>query len=573
MQKRWKILKSDPETVRCICRESGCHPVIATVLFNRGIISKTDVNAFLHPLLKHIHSYDKFIDMEKAVRRIADAITCQEKILIFGDYDVDGITSTAALFDFLKNAGAKVCYYIPHRITDGYGLSKKQIIDFAGPNNVDLIITVDCGSSSQEAVECAKESGIDIIITDHHAMPIDTPKAFAIINPHRLDCPSDSKFLAGVGVVFYLIIYLRKYLRDNDHWNADAQPNLKKYCDLLALGTIADIVPMIRDNRVFTKIGLDIINSNPKPGIKALIKVCGINKPYIDTEDIAYRIGPRINSAGRMEHANLSVELILSKDFDKAYQIAEILNNLNSMRQKEENLILNQIEKFLKEEPKYLQKKTLVLCNDNLHEGVLGIVASKLTEKFYRPVILISFKDGIGKGSGRSIPGVNIYNALEACAGLLENFGGHPMAAGIRIKQKHYMLFKDAFEKNIAEMIGTMEFEPFIDIDCKLNFDMISDKLINEIETLQPFGPMNREPIFISSNIEVVFSKTIGHHHQRMILKQKTHTESSRPFPAIWFNADCQVQNKRYFKEIAYKLRRNYWNGAQNIQMVIEGIR
>jgi single-stranded-DNA-specific exonuclease len=573
MQKRWKLLKSDLETVRNISKQFGCHPAIATILANRGIISKTAVNAFLHPLLNQIRSYDKFIDMEKAACRIADAIIHNEKILIFGDYDVDGITSTAILFDFLQTAGARISYYIPHRIAEGYGLNKRHITGIAKPDGIGLIITVDCGSSSHEAVTCANESGIDVIITDHHAIPIDAPKAYAIINPHRQDCPSNSKFLAGVGVVFYLIICIRKHLRDHNHWNAAVQPNLKDYCDLVALGTIADIVPMVRENRIFTKIGLEILNSNPRPGIKALIQISGINKPYIDTEDIAYRIGPRLNSAGRMEHANLGVELILSKDYDKAYPIVEILNNLNSMRQKEENLILSQIDKFLKEEPKHLEGKTLVLCSEALHEGVIGIIASKLSEKFYRPVLLISFKDGIGKGSGRSIPGINLYDAVSACAGLLENFGGHPMAAGIRISQNNYILFKNAFEKTVVEMIGNAELEPFLEIDCELNFDMISDKLIDELNSLQPFGPQNAEPIFLSRNIEVAFSKTIGYHHQRMVLKQKTHSVSSRSFPAIWFNADIKLQNKRYFKEIAYKLRMNYWNGTQNTQIVIEDIR
>jgi single-stranded-DNA-specific exonuclease len=573
MQKRWRILTSDPQAIRRICSESGCHPVMATILSNRGISEKNAVHEFLHPTINHINSYDQFADMAKAVQRISDAITRREKILIFGDYDVDGITSTVMLLDFLKNIGADVSHYIPHRVTEGYGLSKHHITDFAAPNHFGLVITVDCGSSSQAAVECANEMGIDVIITDHHAMPADAPKAFAIINPHRMDCPSDFKPLAGVGVVFYLIICLRKHLRDNDHWNEGTQPNLKEYCDLVALGTVADIVPMIKDNRVFTKIGLAVINSAPRLGIEALIKVSGINKPYIDAEDIAYRIGPRINSAGRMKHADLGVELILSKDLKKASDLAETLNNLNSLRQKEENVIFNEIEKFLDEEPEYLQRKTLVLCNENLHEGILGIVASRLTEKFYRPVILISFKDGIGKGSGRSIPGINIYNALEACAGLLEKFGGHPMAAGVRIRKDNYLRFKDAFEQSVEEKTRDMKIEPVINIDCRLELDSITDKLINEIELLQPFGPNNTEPLFLSGNVEVVFSKIVGRQHLRMMLKQTGKKENTRPLPAVWFHADSQAPKKRYFKEIVFKLRRNHWNGAQSIQAVIEDAR
>lgn len=573
MKKRWRMLKSEIKTIRRINQQCGCHPIIAAILANRGITTKTSVTSFLNPMLEQIRPYNKFIDMEKAVSRITDAIIRREKILVFGDYDVDGITSTAILLDFLTNAGAQVSHYIPHRITEGYGLHHNHIVNVAKPNGIDLIITTDCGSSSHVAVQHATESGIDVIITDHHAIPADFPKAYAIINPHRHDCPSNLKFLAGVGVVFYLLICLRKHLRDNKFWSHISQPNLKTYCDLVSLGTIADIVPMISANRVITKAGIDVINSKPTPGIKALIQVSGIKKSYINTDDIAYRLCPRINSAGRMEHANLGVELLLSKDLKKSIHIAEILNNLNLNRQKEENLILSQIEKFLKEEPHYLNQKTLVLCNEDLHEGVLGIVASRLTEKFYRPVLLISFKNGIGKGSGRSIPAINLYNALQSCTKFLENFGGHPMAAGIRIKQENYLSFKDAFEKTIDKMTAGMHFEPCLDIDCELNFDMISDKLIEEIESLHPFGAQNPEPIFLSKNIEVTFSKTIGDNHQQMVLNQKISSAPSRSISAIWFHADQDAQNKRYFKEIAYKLRWNHWNGVRKIQIIIEDIR
>jgi single-stranded-DNA-specific exonuclease len=294
-------------------------------------------------------------------------------------------------------------------------------------------------------------------------------------------------------------------------------------------------------------------------------------KPHIDSDDVAFRIGPRINAAGRMAHAELGVELLLTKDSGRAAQLAEKFNSLNTMRQKEESLILNQIIKFIKDEPQVLEKKTLVLRSHDLHEGVLGIVASRLMEKFFRPVILISFRDGIGKGSGRSIPGVNIYDALSACSGYLENYGGHPMAAGIQIKPEQYVHFKNAFEETVARLSKNIQSVPSLEIDYELNFDMITENLIDELNAMQPFGPQNPEPVFYSKYIEIVFSKIIGNRHLKLTVKQKN-SPTSPVFPAIWFNADQELASKKYVKEIAYKLRRNYWNNVQSIQLLIEDI-
>jgi single-stranded-DNA-specific exonuclease len=573
MKKRWIISRPDFEGAQQICREAGCHPVVAAILAKRGVKSKKDTIEFLNPSFDQFRSFNKLIDLPQAVNRIAKAIIHRENILVFGDYDVDGVTSTAILYDFLKNAGAQVSYYIPDRMSEGYGLIEKQIENIALPRDVHLIITADCGSGSYDAIARAKACGIDVIVTDHHRISYPLPDALAIVNPQRQDCPSGSKCFAGVGVVFCLVICLRKHLRDIKFWNFHSQPNLKEYCDLVALGTISDIVPMIRENRIITKTGIDVINKNPRPGIKALLETAGISKPYIDDDYIAYRIGPRINAAGRMDHAEFGVELLLTKDNDRATQLAEKLNALNSLRQKEEVYIFNQIEKFLKDEPSALEKKALVLSGHDLHEGVLGIVASRLIEKFYRPVILISFKKGIGKGSGRSIPGINIFDALAACSKYLDNFGGHPMAAGIQIKSEQYAQFKDAFERTVAILSKKVEPGPSLEIDYELNFDKITENLIDGLNSLQPFGPQNPEPVFYSKHIEITFSKIIGSRHLRLMVKQKNNATPSTSFTAVWFNADEDLSERRYIKEIAYRLRKNYWNGSQSIQLVIEDIR
>lgn len=569
MHKRLKTQHPNEKTVRQICNMTGFHRVTATVLANRGITSQSHLSAFLNPSLNHLRSFEKLIDMDKAVQRIIDAILNREKILVFGDYDVDGITSVIILYEFLALTGANVSYYIPHRVNEGYSLKIQHISDVATAGNINLIITTDCGSASHEAVKCANQSGIDVIVTDHHTISSTMPEAFAIVNPQRNDCPSGAKYLAGVGVAFYLLICLRKSLRDINFWNDKQEPNLKNFCDLVALGTISDIVPIVNENRIITKAGLDVINTSPRTGIKALIDVCGTNKPFIDAEDIAFKLAPRLNAAGRMDHAKLAVELLIAKDMDQACNIAKKLNLLNSNRQLVENKILQSILMYFNQEPQNLNKKTIVLGNHDWHAGVLGIVASKLVEKFFRPVVLISIKDGIGKGSARSIPGINLYDALGACSDFLENFGGHPMAGGIEIKAENIKTFAAKFEKTVYKMGEADNFSPEILIDCELEFDMISDQLINELELLHPFGHKNPEPVFLSKNVEVAFSKIFGNDHLRLSLKQR-HSKLNKIIPGIWFYADKKAQDKKSFNTMAYTLKWNYWNGNKTLQAVIK---
>lgn len=569
MNKQLKIQHPNKKIVQRICSQTGFHPVTATILANRDITTKKMVDAFLNPSLNNIQSFETLIDMDKAVSRIAKAIINKEKILVFGDYDADGITSTTILYEFFSYAGADVSYYIPHRIDEGYGLNIQQILDVVIPGNFNLIVTTDCGSSSHDAVTNANQKKIDVIITDHHTISSTFPDALAIINPRRNDCSSDAGYLAGVGVAFCLIISLRKHLRDINFWNALPEPNLKDYCDLVALGTIADIVPMIKENRIMTKAGLDVINTKPRPGIKALIEDCKIDKPFINAEDIAFKIGPRLNASGRMDHAMHAVDLLKTKDMDKARNLAKKISLMNSERQDIEKKIFHDILMHFKEEPEKLGNKTIVLGNHGWHEGVIGIVASKLVEKFYRPVILIAIKDGIGKGSARSIHGINLYDILCKCGNLLEKFGGHPMAAGITIKRENIKPFMAKFEKTVKEISKPENFIPELLIDYELDFDMISEQLLNEIESLQPFGPENPEPIFSSKNIEVAFSKIVGNNHLRLSLKQR-HSKSNKLINGIWFNANKDVQNKKFFNTMAFKLRWNYWNGNKTIQALIE---
>jgi single-stranded-DNA-specific exonuclease len=569
MKKEWQILQPDIHLVEKLCGMLNCHPAVASILINRNIFSTEDVSNFFNTSLSQLRPPFSIKDMDVAVDRILTAIERKEKILIFGDYDVDGVTATSILLDFLCSAGANVSYYIPHRITEGYGLKKNHISDVAMPNGIHLIITVDCGSDDQDAVKAARNAGIDVIITDHHMISDTIPPAVAVVNPKRKDCPSGFHDLAGVGVAFYLLICLRKKLRDTDFWKDRPEPNLKNYCDLVALGTLADVVPLTCENRILTAAGINIIRSTRRPGLNALIEVCEINKHDIDSDDIVFYLAPRLNSAGRIDHAATAVELLRAEDIKTARTIAQSLNRLNQNRRSIENKILAEANDHIKNNTHLLRKNTLVLAHQDWHLGILGIVASRLMKKYFRPVVLITTADGIGKGSARSIPEVNLYEGLSACADDLETFGGHSMAAGLKIKTENIDRFKNHFENIVNHMASPVDFIPKIAIDCRLDFVNISDKLIDELESLKPFGIANHEPLFMTKKVHIVSSKYVGDHHRQMVLEQKI-GKTMKTFNAIQFNVDTRIPLKDTFDQMAYRLRWNRWNGRKNAQIVIE---
>ena len=569
MKKEWQILQPDIYLVEKLCGILKCHPAVASILVNRNITSEEDASSFFNTSLNHLSSPFSIKDMDVAVSRILEAIARKEKILIFGDYDVDGVTATTLLLEFLHSVDADVSYYIPHRIAEGFGLKKNHISDVAKPNGIHLVITVDCGSDSIDAVKAARNTGIDVIITDHHMISKTIPPAIAVINPKRNDCPSGFRDLAGVGVVLYLLICLRKKLRNTNFWKNRPEPNLKNYCDLVALGTLADMVPLTRENRILIKAGLNIIRSSPRPGLNALIEVCRINKHAVDTDDIVFYLAPRLNAAGRIDRASTAIELLTAKDIKTARKIALLLNRLNQDRRNIENKILTQAHNHLKKNPHLLQKNTLVLVHQDWHLGILGIVASRLMKKYFRPVVLIATADGIGKGSARSIPEVNLYEGLSACAENIENFGGHPMAAGLKIKTENIEQFKIHFENFVSRMAKPFHFIPKITIDCRLDFADISDKLIDELESLKPFGIANHEPLFMTKKLNIVSSKRVGNYHRQMVLEQNT-GKTAKSFKAIQFNADTRTPLKDTFDQMAYRLRWNRWNGRKNAQIVIE---
>lgn len=568
MQMEWKISQPEQTLVQQIQQHLRCHPLTAIVLANRGVTSPEQATRFMQANMDAMPSPWELEGMQAATQRIQTALTNKEKILIFGDYDADGITATALLSHFLKAAGARVVAHLPHRLKEGYGLQPKHINQLAAPAAVSLIITVDCGSSSHAAVEAARRFGIDVIVTDHHNIET-RPEACAVINPKLENQPESLSGLAGVGVAFYLAIALRMALRDEGWWHQRAEPNLKSLCDLVAIGTIADMAPLAGVNRMLVKAGLAQMNSNPRPGIRALRRVSAANEGPITSEEISFRLTPRINAAGRIAHAKTALDLLNATDDEEAQPLAESLHQLNGRRQAIEREILDGILHQLDNRPDLLTRKSLLLASPGWHEGVLGIVAAKLAAQYHRPTILLATQDEISKGSGRSIPQVDLFAAVSQCAELLERFGGHQQAAGLAVKTANIGRLQTAFENSISALLSSEQDPPCLTIDAETAFSQITPQLLNELEQMEPFGETNPAPLFLARDVRVVTGTMIRQRHRRMTLTQPSWRE--RPLAAIQFNLSPEAPRPNSFGQLAFRLQWNRYNGKREIQLVVEG--
>jgi single-stranded-DNA-specific exonuclease len=573
MDKKVNILRPDMVTVKTVQRALKSSLVLAKVLVNRNIETPEDAFSFMHPSFDSLASPFAIKDMEKAINRVSRALETREKIVIFGDYDVDGVTSTAVILEFLTAAGADVSWYIPHRDNEGYGFQESHIEKEVIPPETGLIITVDCGSSSHDAIDKACKAGIDVVVTDHHTITHELPRAVAVVNPRRPDCPSGLGYLAGVGVAFYFIIGLRQKLREKDFWNSRPEPNLKQMCDLVALGTIADLVPMVAENRVFSKIGLDIIGSGKRPGIKALANACRIKKTVIESDDVAFKMAPRLNAAGRINHAKDALLLLTEENLKQAAQLAESLCEMNTTRKIMENSILEEIRTYLQDHPGRLKMRTIVLYRDSWQQGLLGIVASRLVDLYFRPVVLISGQGSNCRGSARSIPGFDMYKGLESCSSFIQEFGGHKMAAGLSIKADQIERFCHAFEFEAKKRLTSELMIPEVDVDCKLSFSEISAAILDELESVQPFGSDVPEPLFLAENVYVLFAKTVGENHRQMRISQvkqgRDHREG-QAINAIQFNINPSEPVPDMYDRVLFRLKWNYWNGKKSPQIIIE---
>ncbi len=525
---------------------------------------------FLSPTLENLSDPFLLRDMEKAVERIFIAVQNKEKILVFGDFDADGVSATALVHLFFEYIDANVSWYVPHRIKEGYSLQSDHI-KMASDKDVDLIITVDCGISSHEAVKEAKLEDIDVIITDHHEPDLTLPCAAAIIDPKRKDWQSRGDFLSGVGVAFFLVMALRKFFRDKGFWENIKEPNLSNYLDLFAIGTIADMVPLIHENRALCIAGLKKIRQGKRLGIRSLALMSAIDLKQLDSDDISFKIVPRITAAGRISHARICVSQLTSTDIGNADETAFLLNRLNKKRQEIERSIISDIERILIEKPDLLNTRLLFLWNDNWDPSVLGIVASNLSRKYYCPVILLSTASEYAVGSGRSINDINIYQALRENETLLEKFGGHTMASGLTVKKDNLHMLCQNLKQHMQDCYSKESFKKTLAIDAVLDFEDINFNLAREIHRLMPFGTANPKPVFLCEKVQVQSSFVFANNHRKMVLKSALLTNSSHQVEAVHFNIENPNDQPGYYSKIAFELMINKFK-SNAAQMLIKDI-
>ncbi|MES2241083.1 MAG: single-stranded-DNA-specific exonuclease RecJ [Bacteroidota bacterium] len=564
---RWTLKpKPSEDKITNLAQALNVEDFVAQLLVQRGIETFEEARDFFRPSLQHLHDPYLMKDMDKAVERIEKAIANQERILVFGDYDVDGTTAVSLVSSYLKSYYPHVATYIPDRYDEGYGISFKGI-DFADDNDFSLIIALDCGIKSIDHVAYAKERNIDFIICDHHRPGDTLPDAVAVLDPKRADCHYPYDELCGCGVGFKLI----QALGLNRNQTIE---DLAPYLDLVATAIAADIVPMTGENRVLAYFGLQVINSNPRPGIKALIHQ--VKKQTLDITDVVFIVAPRINAAGRIKHGNHAVELLSEFDFEQAQQFASEIEQYNSDRKDlDKHITKEAFEQIVQNNEQ--QRFTTVVYQEDWHKGVIGIVASRLIETYYRPTLVFTKSGDKYAASARSVKGFDVYNALEACSEHLEQFGGHMYAAGMTLKAENYPVFKEAFEKQVQETIHPDMLIPEIEIDAEIDFSDITPKLTRILKQFEPFGPMNMTPVFLTKNvIDTGYAKKLGSEdeHLKLFVKQ-SRSLGTEGITAIGFGLGNKIDlttNQKPF-QAAYCIDENEWNGKISTQLRLKNIR
>ena len=562
MQKRWNILTVDESKVEALFSSLKINRTLCRILVQRGLNNFELSKKFFRPQIADLHSPWLMKDMDKAVARILLAFEQREKILVFGDYDVDGTTAVSCLYQFLKLIYPSVEFYIPHRYREGYGVSKAGI-DYAKEQGITLIISLDCGIKSVDLIAYAKDLGIDFIVCDHHLPDQILPPAIAILNAKQVDCKYPYKELCGCGVGFKLAQALAEKL------NLPSKSYLK-YIDLVAIAIAADIVPMTGENRILAFYGLKKINENPSPGIQAIIKLAGVQKQMFIT-NVVFMIAPRVNAAGRMDDAKKAVQLFIEQDPDKAMQFAEMLHSDNSDRREMDSSITEEALEMILKDVKNDNKKTTVVYQEHWHKGVVGIVASRLIEKYYRPTIVLTKSGEIVGGSARSVAGFNLYEAIHACKEWLLGYGGHFAAAGMTLLPQHVQSFADAFEKVVSETIPEKLLVPEIIIDAPLQFSEITTAFYQILLQMEPIGPENMRPVFITKKVmDTGYSKIVKEAHIRFVLKQNNTSitgigfNMSDKFPLLQMNQPI---------DIVYTIDENEYNGNITLQLKVVDIR
>ena len=549
-------------------RFPGCS-TISRLMALRGITSLDEVEKFLNPSLSDLHDPFLMQDMDKAVNRLNKALGRKEKILIYGDYDVDGITSVALVYRYLQNYYSNVEYYIPTRYEEGYGVSDKSI-DFAASLGVSLIIVLDCGIKAVEEIEYAKSKGIDFIICDHHVPDDRLPDAVAILNPKLEGNPYPFKHLSGCGVGFK---FMQAFAQSNGLTNSY---ELDSLLDLVAVSIAADIVPITGENRIMAYYGIKRLNTNPNMGLRSIIKICGMANKEITISDVIFKIGPRINASGRMQSGMEAVELLVTKDAADAYRKGKNIDQYNKDRKELDKRITEEANAILEDRGEIASsRKPIVIYNKDWHKGIIGIVASRLTEIYYKPAVVLTLSNGLATGSSRSVHGFDIYKAIESTRDLLENFGGHTYAVGLSLKEENIPEFTKRFEQYVIDNIKPEQLSQLISIDCELDFDEITPEFVGYLRRFNPFGPGNQKPIFSTKNVyDFGTSKLVGKNLEHIKL-ELVDSRSEVVLNGIAFNqAECfdYIKAHKPF-EICYTIEVSKHHGNSSIQLMVKGIK
>lgn len=568
---RWTYLQPNPNDVSKIKNICKLPSPIAEIMAKKGLLEKCNIDDFFHMSLSALLNPFEILDMEKACERIIKSIMNNEKICIYGDYDVDGITSTALVYLFLKKIGADVIYYIPNRLEEGYGLNSEAITEIRS-KKTGLIITVDCGISAIKEVAYAKSMNIDIIITDHHQVASNLPDAFAIVNPMRENDKYPFKTLAGVGVSFKLIMGLRHILRKKNFFKTDP-PNIKNFLDIVTLGTIADVVPIIGENRIMVKQGLEIMSGNNiRVGLEELKKAAGLTNQTVKAFHVGFQLAPRLNAVGRMGNSDKSLQLLITENRQVAKTLSLELDSENKFRQTIERDILQETFQII-EKNKLYKNASIVLSGENWHPGVIGIVASRVVDKYFRPTIILSSDGDTAKGSARSIPSFHLYNGLEEISDILLTFGGHKYAAGVKIEANRINELKEKFNDTVASKLTRDDFIPIINIDAIIEVSDINADTIGWLSKMEPFGPGNKEPIFCLKNVAkyqpaTLVGKEAGH--------LKCYFEKNGTIlDSIGYNMKeyRDIINSNNYFDILFTITSNYWKGNLNIQLNLKDLK
>ncbi len=562
-QKRWTYLEADESLVNELQTQLKIHPVLCKLLVLRNIKTFDDAKEFFRPTLEKLHNPFLMKDMDKAIHRIESAIANNEKILIYGDYDVDGTTAVSLVYSYFKDIYSNVAYYIPDRYTEGYGVSILGI-DFAADNDFSLIIALDCGIKANDKVDYANTKNVDFIVCDHHLPGEILPNAVAILDPKRNDCDYPFKELSGCGIGFKLI---QAYAEKNNLNKEKIYDQL----DLVAVSIASDLVPITGENRILAKFGCDKINTNPRAGIKALMSELKLSR-NLDVTDLVFIIGPRINAAGRIAHGSEAVTLLIENDYDKAIEKTKKVQENNTNRKTLDKDITEEALAMVDNDVVLIGKKTTVLYQEHWHKGVIGIVASRLIEKYHRPTIILASSNGQAVGSGRSVPGFDLHDAIDACSEHLVQFGGHKYAAGLTIELNKIAEFSEQFDKIVSERITDEQLIPQIEIDAEIELDDINDKFFNILEQMQPFGPGNMRPNFVTKDVyDTGFSKILNGNHLKLnILK-----DGQDPKNGVGFGMGnyMKVMEQNDTFDVCYQLYANEWNNQKKIEFKLKDLR